>query len=500
MKSFSISLFICVCLLSLGHAHSSSPVGTNSNYADRMYLKDKLDIFYIDKPNDTSYTAFHLDNASVQFGNRMDEFWDAANIQGAHNLINALLMEPEQGGDRRLQYMTSRIVEILNKPVRIYLVNDSDSSGVNKYGRSRYGVCPTKKNKAWPCAGNFTIKDDSRIAWYKCKGHKPPKRRDAYAGSMTIGTTYLNQQKKGGYGTFLHELGHTQDFAHWRSHLFYIGKTNYRYGGDDDHYTSEVIPNLAQAYKEGIANAFRLMYDRNKLQDRFNWFKSNGTLLVEKPLHELTSGNSSSDPCSDISSVPALNIWLYDELEFSKVPKAGPNWKPNGDKGPEYARYFIRDLEPRHVIHNEYVIAMIIFSYTEHTGFRKFIKHFRPANEKLRKEGKYGNALGELFHALCSAGLPSGVTLDELIAEQYNRDEAKPWLMPLAFVDFYTSFKAKNEQEFLDMFEQDKRMKKWIQLYWGERTNIEAAMNPNNPQMQDLTTISQLLGVTGRSE
>ena len=137
-------------------------------------------------------------------------------------------------------------------------------------------------------------------------------------------------------------------------------------------------------YKEGIANALRLLYAPQKERKYWEIFRDNGFLFVEKAAPAPTSGVSP-------------DIWLYNQLQAANVPEtplpADLASQLRREIREDYAHYRFRDLPPRFLAHNEYVIAMVISKYVEHVSENRFFEAIEDANAVLFQASGSGFAV-----------------------------------------------------------------------------------------------------------
>ena len=491
MKSFNyiLSLLIISLPIFMGMSPAPSPQQITAE-KHRTYLRDKLKIYYVNKLLVIKEDPPLLDNSAIQQGNFEGSFWQADHLKKSQKLVKALLLPKDEGGDNSLQYFAYRITKVINKAVIVYIIDDIDQT-IGITAEDKYGICLDSDGKAWPCASNMTTHDDRKIKEIRCRGFGEHQRQNAIAGFMSIGTHYIeNREQREVNGTFLHELTHTQDYSDWPAHQYQIGDVDYSYGADAEHNTIEAIPNLTRAYQEGLANTFELLYNPSDVRSIFRWFQINGHISVELPKHGFTSDLTSSGPCKE-KTLPALDIWLFQQLQVDGVPEADKRSKSGGT---EHAYYSIRDLPPYVVIRNEYIIAMTLFMQIKYSSLTKFMYNFSYANKQLYKEGEYGKGLAELFNALCTSGLLNKTTLASLL-DGVDEDMPKPFLLPLALADYFTGFRSANKEEFLSMFEYDKRMSMWSDMYWPERNKIKGAVDPDSPQITDFGELAAALNI-----
>jgi hypothetical protein len=95
---------------------------------------------------------------------------------------------------------------------------------------------------------------------------------------------------------------------------------------------------------------------------------------------------------------------------------------------------------------------------------------------------------------MCTAGLSLGQTL--VSVSQSGRNEPKKYLLPLAFADYFTSYKSTTKADFSAVFE-NMLPSGWIDLYWAtEKDHVRNAVPITTPEWKDLTDIAITLGIT----
>lgn len=459
---------------------------------DRNTIRDLMKIYYVERINDESYTPVLLDNTAIMSGSETGSFWTTTAMSGPQNLVRALLKPSSSGGDANMQRIAAKILKILNKPVKVNLLNDAVAS-VGAVAQRRYGACLGGNSKAWPCASNMTTSNDYSENCARILGVPAPARTDnLWAGNVCMGTAYFsgtgNITSK--FSTILHELVHTQDYTDGRGHLFWVGTTYYRYGADGSHYGTEAIPNRALTYKEGIANAIRLMYDNPRLNEMFNWFASDGNLLVEQAIHPINSSPSDSlHPCREASS-PSPDVWLYNQLIAAGVT-------PTGHSTSGYGLFRLRSLPARFIAHNEYILAMLGEEYSKHVNEASFFDAIKDVNSQGLRTSSSGYSM--LIESLCKQAIPAGVNFASLETSS-PASVPKPYLFPLALLDYFTGYRANTEEDFRDIFENQSYMNDWIRLYWvNGKDLVRTAVPMTNPRRENLTDIAVSLGINTSS-
>jgi hypothetical protein len=480
-RAFAARL-LAACLVAV-----TVPATAGADEADRRVTAQKLSFRYVDQPNNTSasYSPQVLDNAAIQKGEETGAFWTNANMARLQRLVRGLLRT-----DDNLQHYAAKILSLAPNPVIVYLIDDSGGPITSQAAAENFGVCLSSQNRAWPCAINMSLADDFRQECYRRIKQPVPARRDgAWSGQMSLGAFHVTTDAWAS-ATFIHELVHTQDRTEDRGHLFWVGGRNYRYGADDAHYTVELVPNRAFTYKEGIANTISLLFDGAESLRYFNWFANNGNALVEHAMAPVGTGPGTVHQCFDVTA-PSPDVWLYNQLQKAGVKSAGQVKQG----GAVYEQYPIRTLPPKFIVSNEFILASIFSEYVRHLQLDNFFNAIRAANNTLYRASGSGTAT--LFDVLCRAGLPAGRSAQDLVNARASQAGPKPYLIPLAFADYFTAYRAATKAEYAEIFE-NLLPQAWIDLYWdGEKDNVRAAVPITaTPRTGDLTSIAIALGVT----
>lgn len=457
---------------------------------DRTYLRNKISFRYVAQPNQTASLPVVLDNIGIWRGTETGAFWSNANIPGLKAVVRALLQEPGHGGDSNLQFVTSQIIRVQNKPVIIMLLDDTGPA-MTAAAYDQWDACPDKHGHAWPCAFNFATHDD-QLANCAAGSHAvAPARHDAWAGQMALGQAVFNGDPDWATSTFIHELVHTQDRSDGRAHMFWVSSMSYHYGADGDHFGVEAIPNLAATYQEGIANTLRLVVHARQRQRMFDWFANNDVVYVEKALHPEGTGVGDTLPCWTSVTAPSEDVWLYNQLQRAGVHEITPSGPPPAGSG--YAYYRIRDLPPRFIVHDEYILALTFSEYARHMGLTRFMAALQANDATLFRVST--SPVAQLYNTLCFAGL-NGRPLSSVT--RVNEAGPKPYLLPLAYADYFTGYNAHTKSDYASIFENMLRPE-WVDLYWdGYKDEVRAAVpigGSRRLDFGDLTTIAITLGV-----
>ncbi|MCB0374605.1 MAG: hypothetical protein KDD04_01670 [Sinomicrobium sp.] len=456
-------------------------------YTDRTTLRDKLEFRYVANPSATTYVT--LDNTQIFSGTETGAFWTNSNMRRAQELVRALLRDNQNGGDATVQHYAARMIGVLNKTVRVYLYDDI--AALTSAASTNWRMCldnPSAANpKVWPCANNQSLVDDRNQEYARCMGQTVPARLDGtYAGYMHLGAHHMNSKGLSWTkGTFIHELVHTQDRSDMRLHLFWVNGANYMYGRDRTHYDIEAVPNMAMTYKEGIANTITLLYNGGRANFYFDWFSRNGNLMVEKNPNPQGTG-AGTGRCV-VAVNPSADAWLYNQIRTSGATEVGTA------QGGTYGLFRVRDLEPKFIVHNEFILSLIFSEYTRHISFNKFMQALGASNSQLWRVSASGVAI--LFENMCRVGLPDGVSVDDL--NRMSVAGPQKYFLPLAYADYFTGYRATSKNQFKAIFE-NMLPQAWVDAYWdnARQTVRTAVPMPATPQWSNLTDIAIALGIT----
>jgi len=476
-----VSLFTAACF---GAARPAS-----ADDADRTYLLGKLVFYYVDTPNQTTVPPLILDNGAIARGTESGLFWTSPKVPGLQRLVRALVKPPSQGGDESLQSLAAWILKVLDKPVMLTLVNDVDAP-LSAGAFTRWDACDDGHGRAWPCASNIATMDDWRATCARRNNEAPPARRDYWAGQMTLGQTVFTTGSGGNtLATFVHELVHTQDRSDRQDVRFWLSSRWYNYGADGKHYTVEAVPNLRATYQEGIANTMALTVDSEMRRKMFKWFADNDVVLVEKALAP-RSVYLNDHPCASAFEFPSQDIWLYDQLRVAGAHEVTST--PPMLAG--YAEFQIRSIPPQFIVHNEYIISLTFSEYAWHMGLGKFLRAIKTNDAALFRTP--ASPIAKLYETLCTMGLEG-----RPLASVQNVNEAgpKPYLIPLAYADYFTGYQSRSKADYASIFE-NKLPQAWVDLYWdGYKDAVRSAAvldTTHKPQFSHLTDIAIALGVT----
>ncbi len=428
----------------------------------RTTLRDKLILRYVSNPNASSPSWETLNNTEIYNGTYNGAFWNSSNMAGARQLVKALISGSGNGGDARLQLLAAEIIKIRDKPTIVYLLNDKSIS-INNNAKSNYANCDDGNGKFWPCANSFEI-------------------TSSRAGHLFLGTFFLTDRnpqnlpateiKKERYGTFLHELTHTQDNLEWRPHLHRIGTRWYSYGQDGTHYYTEILPDINATYSEAIANAFSMYYHTSYYDETFDWFARGGEMLVEHP----PSGAS-----------PAFTSW-YSTLNARGITPV----RNSNQRGFIYSHYNMAQIPLDILMNNENILAVTLEACRKYGGTSKYMRALTASNNELWKVSAQPVAV--MFRNLCEMGLPPGVNEEDIPNVTLP---AGSHVFPLALADFFSGYEAQSIDEFKSIFGNQAYMNNYIENYWTSyRASVQAAA-PLQSEIGDMVeNIKQALNMT----
>ncbi len=432
--------------------------------ADQQILKDRLSFRYVANPNQNPPADPEiLNNESIIAGTFEGSFWTTSGIAVLQNLVKALMADRAHGGDDSLQEYARLVTDLTRKPVLVLLLNDLQPLNATmtvggrtvKVAAHHWGAWIGAGNRVWPSARHNS--DDS-----------------PWAGQMSLGAyAFTNNSQWGGRArkvnaTFIHELTHTQDASHRRGHIFSIDRRSYSYGPDNVHYTNEAVPNRAAVYSETIADAMAFLYSSEEEQEYFNWFAANDALVVEK-----------TEPPASLR-----DFWLYNRLQAAGVAESPIRNAYSADMQARYAFYRIRDLPAELMAHNEMIMALVLAEFTRHVGDPVLFDALGSANASLRNVSASGMAV--LFEEMCRRAeqMPFGAG-----------SGAHPELMPLAYADYFTAYRATSADEFNTIFERMMPPSR-VAAYWAVRDQVRRDAPVSSPPVwTDLTNVAMALGV-----
>src|SRR5262249_36110912 len=163
-----------------------------------------------------------------------------------------------------------------------------------------------------------------------------------------------------------------------------------------------------------------------------------GALAVEKDTIPESRARAQGAGQCDLAIALSPDIWMYSQLK-----RAGVHEIPGTVYGSGYGYFRLRDLTPRFIIHNEFILAMIFADYAHHLGVNRFVNAIKSSNQRLYRVS--GSGIATLFDTLCQAGL-GGRRLEAV--ENVNEAGPKPYLIPLAYADYFTGYRATTKADF----------------------------------------------------
>lgn len=447
----------------------------------RQRLADYLLLYYVDRPNDESeaYRPQLLDGDAIVRGEEEGGFWLDSDVPQLHEIVRSLLGPPGDATTARFQRYVAALLDVRGKRVAVYLIDDLgqvlQDGGAN--ARRRYGASIDQSEKrVWPSART--------------------RREGALAGSFSTGA-YNLESLADARSTFLHELTHIQTATDMRSHLFRVRARdwNFRYGKDGTHYLTEVLPDLTSAYSEGLAGAVQLLFEPDLARTAFERFGPDDRLYVEAARPSRAKYGSGRHP----------DIWLYDQIVDAGIPHRILD-RNCADDDSCYVSVRIGDLPARFLVHNERVLSMVVAEYAgRHLGLTGFLRAVRRANASLESERATWtgaasrltiSGIAHLFDALCREGAEGR---DIALDVSPPADEAIPYLLPLALLDYFTGRSAESKNAFAELF-QGQLPGELLTAYWeAGRPRLDgllpSASGPGAHSYGDLDRIADAFGV-----
>jgi hypothetical protein len=194
-------------------------------------------------------------------------------------------------------------------------------------------------------------------------------------------------------------------------------------------------------------------------------------------------------PCHE-ASVPSADIWLYDRLIAANIRPESHVTR----NGSTYGMFRIRSLPAKVIAHNEYILAMMGALYAEHVNESKLFNAIAAVNSQGRRTS--GSWVAMFYRSLCQQALATGQTIEAIKRSPPASGTPRPYLLPLAFADYFTGFRSTTKAEFREVFENQSYMNDWIDVYWDHaRTQVRAAVPSGTPVFGNLTDIAIALGV-----
>jgi len=147
----------------------------------------------------------------------------------------------------------------------------------------------------------------------------------------------------------------------------------------------------------------------------------------------------------------------------------------------------------RFIVHNENIIALTFSEYARHLGLPKFLAALKTNDATLFRVST--SPIAQLYNTLCRAGL-DGRPLSSVMG--VNEAGPKPYLIPLAYADYFTAYRSQTKADYKAIFE-DMLPQEWVDLYWDGYKDLVRRAVPidatHAPTFGNLTDISIALGV-----
>lgn len=445
---------------------------------DAEYLARKITVGYLHNPYTTTPSWTTINPADVIAGNGSGPFYTAPESEKLRELVNAMFKSGNTGGvdHGRFQRILAAIVKFRDLPIQVLLVNDN--SGPLTSVTAAHGSLWINTNRhIWPYANKWN----------------PPRAvgSGSFGGLFSFGNWELNnnaQFNRAAYrlGVFLHEMTHTQDTSEWRGHLF--GPYSYGVGG---HSVDEIVPDLAAAYGEGIANFMHMWLDTTEATNRFNWFKDNQSLvLIDRqppaPAPGATSGVVAGHRYA-FQQIAQLSARGINPLTASQFPPAYQTWFAgiNATK----ALYTIDSLPADFVGRNEEIMALVIHHSAQLIGFSRMDSVYRRAirSTDMTSSPMYGNFVH--FMAEAANGGP--------INSSPGPTTAVRGFYPLALFDYFTRFKATDKAAYKQALEFGTGPDEWVDAYFdsGFRQRVKDSINLSTLSTADIGRIRTALNL-----
>jgi hypothetical protein len=209
-------------------------------------------------------------------------------------------------------------------------------------------------------------------------------------------------------------------------------------------------------------------------------------MLVEKAIHPPGTNPSDSLHRCIQATAPSADVWLYNQLVATGI-------NPLSETPDGYGLFRLRTLPARFIAHNEYILAMIGEEYVRHVGETKFFNAIKDVNAQGLRTSSSGYAM--LFKSLCTQAIPAGATFTSLQTSS-PASTPKPYLFPLALIDYFTGYRATTPADFKAILENQSYMNDWVDLYWNNAKDVVRTAVPlSNPKRENLTDIAIALGI-----
>lgn len=457
MKTIPRILFIAAIAMI-----ATAPAFAQANSQAR--IRQLIRVYYVPNPNVTTGEVFidpvaFLNGSATPFQSATN-----ANLAPFRTLLERLWGPATASREALgLQTVIAEILAIRNQRVAVYLIDDANTPVTNAAGQARWGIT-LGGDRTWPSGMAFNTQSFNANS-----GPAPDSAGGIFFGAFSMGNWNLLHHSQFArnddevQATFCHELMHTQDLIDWRTHL--PGLSNLYGGASRGHLMNAAIPNMAMAYAEGLANfaGFRFaMYGSRATTINPNaamtWFSGNEDLLVE--------------------TAPQYGD-LHTQMQSSGVVPVRQERIP----GVIWNVYPIRSVPAPIRIHNEQIIGLILHHYAANVGFHRTMQTVARVSPQ-----NY---------------LVSTIPLSNLIGGLVNDATGDLRLLPIALVDYFTSYTAANPAAMRAILEgslsgaADAEIDRYYASFRQQLLNApgSARVNPAAPSAADIVNIARATGV-----
>jgi hypothetical protein len=449
----------------------------HSQTSDRDFIVQKVRINFIPHPNTPPHEIIHIPVSRVlNAGGFVFGTTDENGMPICAKFLKHLLRPVGSGtddGQPLLQQIIANVLRITNDSVVVNIYKDDQP--LNAYAKANYLGTDYPDEYVWPAAWRGDSDPGTR---------EHPNPGTNHTGYIEFGENFASENGITEIRrTFVHEVTHTQDFSNKRSHIW----GRFRYGTDGDHYGFELVPNISDAFGEGMANSMTYVYSRTTRDQVENWFGNNDYCIIETP---------PSDEMIRTNHLPAKDQWIYTQISNNDPP--GRGFIPSGSRYRGYRGYRLYELPGRFLMQNEQIIGMIGSEYARRIGKPKYFQAIRSGNGRMFRVST--NALARWFEALSETAIPDGLSMT--IITTTTRTEM-PYLFAFALADYFTFYKSSTKEEFGELFGAG-ISQQWIDLYWNVGKRIVRRVRPlwiinDEPSIinvsADLDAIATALGI-----
>ena len=444
----------CLCLLftifTLEQIHAET--------ADQrsQYILSKLTFYYVQNPNsDSTAVRVTMVNNSKDPRDVMKLF-NNGYMDKASKLLVAMLNDRQHGGDDFFQQRLSDLLKVRDVPIAIFLYNDK--LPFEQFGLTHFISNVDRNGFLIPCA----TKDTTR----------------GYKGYVHMGQHFLDMTEMLDLKyEFVRDIVTIQNLTEIKEDAFLVNDKYYTFGEDDEHDYNEIIPSADYAFTEGLADAFGFYSTivTGSKPDLIGWFSPEREVKIETavPAERPIPGKSP-------------DIWMYKQLNDSNI-------QPIRKVG-NFAFYKLNQLPYHMLFHSELLIATILYfsafdiPLQQTASFTYYNNHLRTTYRDLRPFEAFVNALARqsLPDAMQEAQLAS---CQDYPKKQYH-------LLALAYIDYFTFYKAKTKAEFSSQLRM-KLEKQLVDCYWEIRDKAKATATSidNVDPFYGTMNINLLLGI-----